>query len=314
MSRSLTGGSPFVVAARARPALAHAWRTDRLLTATGFVMLLVLGATLAGLVLDPRVITGAPAWLKPAKFAISISIYCFTLVWLLGFVRGHARLVRLVAWVTAGGLSAEMALIALQVVRGTTSHFNERSGFDFAVWSAMAVLIVTVWAMNLLAAVLLMRQRLPDQGFAWSLRLGVLVCFVGMAVAFLMTGGRDAHSVGVPDGGAGLPILGWSTQGGDLRAPHFVGLHALQALPLLGWSLARWGRGRLGEGSRVALVWIAGLGYLGAVLLLLWQALRAQPVIRPDAATLLAWGGLVGVIGVAGAAVLARARAGRAGR
>jgi len=37
-------------------------------------MMFVLVVALIGLLLDPRVITGAPAWLKPMKFAISISI------------------------------------------------------------------------------------------------------------------------------------------------------------------------------------------------------------------------------------------------
>src|SRR5207249_11719161 len=70
-----------------RRALRRAFATDPLLTLVGLAMLLALAGTLVGLVVDPRVITGVPAWLKPAKFAVSIGIYSFTLVWLLGFVR-----------------------------------------------------------------------------------------------------------------------------------------------------------------------------------------------------------------------------------
>jgi hypothetical protein len=168
----------------------------------------------------------------------------------------------------------------------------------------MAFFVVVVWGANLLTAVLLIVQRMPDPAFAWSLRLGVLVSFVGMGVAFFMTvptaeqlaaeeAGETllvagAHSVGVEDGGPGLPVTGWSTTGGDLRVPHFVGLHGLQTLPLLGLLLARFGPSWLGSGHRVALVWAAGISYLGLVLVLTWQALRGQPLIAPDAATLAA--------------------------
>ncbi|MBO0796768.1 MAG: hypothetical protein J2P36_38295, partial [Ktedonobacteraceae bacterium] len=132
------------------------------------------------------------------------------------------------------------------------------------------------------------------------------ITLVGMAVAFLMTTGptpaqlkvlRDgghpsaigAHSVGVPDGGPGLPFVGWSTEGGDLRIPHFVGLHALQVLPLFWWLFLRRRSGRLRDGHRVALVWAVGVEYLGVVGLLTWQALRAQSIIAPDADTLRAF-------------------------
>src|ERR1700687_3611045 len=96
-----------------RPVLTRLWRVNRALTVVGVLMLITLLGTLVGLVLDPRVITGAPAWLKPAKFAVSTTIYAFTLVWLLGFVRGHARSVAITANTVAVGLFIEVAIIIL---------------------------------------------------------------------------------------------------------------------------------------------------------------------------------------------------------
>lgn len=298
-----------------RDLLRRAWSFSRPLTFVGVAMLATLAATTGGILLDPRVITGAPAWLKPAKFAVSISIYCFTLLWLLTFVGGKPRLVGLVAWTTAIALFVEEVIIVGQVARGTTSHFNVATPLDAALFNTMAVFVVLVWAMNLLTIVLLLLQRLPDRAFAWSLRLGLIVSFVGMAVAFLMTSPTPeqlaaseagetllvsgAHAVGVNDGGPGLPITGWSTTGGDLRVAHFVGLHALQVLPLFGWLVSAFGAGRLGTGGRLGLVLISGLTYLALVLLLTWQALRGQPVVAPDAPTLVT---LLGIVAVAGAA------------
>jgi len=43
-----------------------------------------------------------------------------------------------------------------------------------------------------------------------------------------------AHSVGVKDGGPGI-LYFIITQGGDIRLPHLLGIHAVQALPLLSW-------------------------------------------------------------------------------
>ena len=276
---------------------------------------LVLAAAV-GLALDPRLITGAPAWLKPLKFAISTVFYTLTLVWMLGYIKGHPRLVGMIGTVTAVGLAIELVLIVMQVVRGVRSHFNLSTPVDSAIFGAMGLTITVVWLMSLVAAILLTRQKLSDPAFAWSLRLGLIISSFGMIVAFLMTSGPTpsqmtviqsgqmpqfigAHGVGVEDGGPGLPVVGWSTEGGDLRIPHFFGLHALQALPLIGLIINRTLK-TLSERRRAVLVWIAGLGYFGLTLLLTWQALRGQALIAPDVLTLGALAGLVGAVGLAG--------------
>jgi hypothetical protein len=308
---------------RSRQVFTRMMATNRPLAIAVVAMVLTLGAACIGLIVDPRVITGAPAWLKPAKFAISIAIYAATFIWLLGFVQGHRRVVALIAWVTTVGLLIEMVLIVVQVIRGTTSHFNVSTPFDTAVWSIMGASIVCVWTVNLLLGIVLLRQRFADTAFAWALRFGILISLVGMSVAFFMTSPTSeqraaaganhgipiagAHSVGVPDGGPGLPIIGWSTVGGDLRVPHFVGLHGLQLLPLFGWLLARYAR-RLTARKRTALVCIASVGYLGIVGILTWQALRGQSVIAPDARTLAAFGTLLAAVTGATLITLLRAR------
>jgi hypothetical protein len=215
-----------------------------------------------------------------------------------------------VANVTTVSLTVEMVVILTQAARGTTSHFNQATTLNTALWFTIGAFIVLVWVMNLLLAIVLLLQRMPDRVLAWSLRLGLLLSAIGMATAFFMViptpeqavriaGGYGprivgAHNVGVRDGGPGLPVLGWSTVGGDLRVAHFVGLHALQVLPFLGWLLTR-RKGTLAllrTSDRLALVWSAGVSYLGLILMLTWQALRGQSIVHPDTKTVAAVGSL----------------------
>jgi hypothetical protein len=294
--------------------LRRAWAFNPLLTLAGLLHLLLIPLLLLAWAVDPKTILGMPGWIKPLKFAISGGIYCLTFVWLLTYVQGWPRLVKFAANATGFALIVETALITMQVVRGTTSHFNNSTAFDSTVFSTMGAFIVLVAVFNLLIAIRLLLQKMPDQVFAWALRLGVLISFVGMAEAGFMVGGPTpaqmatmqaggpviaigAHSVGVEDGGPGLPFVGWSTKGGDLRAPHFFGLHGMQVLPLIGWLLTqRRARRMFSTQQRLGLVWTAGLGYLGLVGILTWQALRAQSIIAPDAATWTAFSVLAGSI------------------
>ena len=104
------------------------------------------------------------------------------------------------------------------------------------------------------------------------LRLGLLLFLVGSVLGGVMIQ-RMQHTVGAPDGGPGLPALGWSTRAGDLRLAHFLGMHALQALPLLGWALGRWW-----PHEAPALTWLGAAAYAAAVAALLMQAMAGQPL------------------------------------
>ena len=196
----------------------------------------VVTAVLA--VVDPVQITGRNGWLKPLKFAISIGLYAVTIAWLLDRLpERRQRIGRLGAAVITAALVIEMVVIVGAVAAGTTSHFNVSSPLATALWATMGTSIAIVWVVNLALAALLWRSLGGSPALQLAVRAGLVIGLAGMAVAFLMTsptpeqlesfaGVAGAHAVGVPDDGPGLPFLGWSTAGGDLRVPHFVGMHA----------------------------------------------------------------------------------------
>ncbi len=307
-----------------RDVLGDAWRRNPPLVALVLAMVVLATVALVGLVVDPRTITGAPAWMKPLKFAVSIAIYGATLHWMLSFISERPRFVAAISWGVLLALGLEMALIVMQVLRNTTSHFNQATPFDAAVFGAMGSAIAGLWLLNAIVAYLLARRRFAEAPIVWGVRLGLVAGLLGMAVAFLMTQATPeqdalraatgsaamvgAHAVGVVDGGPGLPVVGWSTEGGDLRVAHFVGLHALQVLPLVGIALVHFAPAWLPMRDRSRLVGIAAVSWIALIVLLTWQALRGQSLVRPDALTLGALVALVAIGAVASGAVIARAR------
>ena len=267
------------------------WRTDPLLVGTGVFLAALAVPFGLGLLLDPRIITGAPAWLKPLKFAVSTAIYAFTLAWVFTYLPDWPRTRRIVGAGTAAAFLLEVAMIGGQAWRGTTSHFNVATPFDAAVFGVMGLVIVLQTLLAVALAVALWRQPFADPALGWALRLGVIVTVLGAFTGGLMTRPTPAqianvrathqmplsgaHTVGAPDGGPGLPLTGWSTRHGDVRVPHFIGLHAWQALPLFVVLVLRRGRDR----TRTALAITAAGAYAAVFVGLLIQALRGMPVL-----------------------------------
>jgi len=250
-------------------------RLHRPLLVAGLAHVAALAPVLAAMAMDDRVILGINPWIKPAKFLLSIGIYLVTFAWMVPRVRGYTRSRQAIAWGVLIAMTTEMVLITMQAARGTTSHFNIASAFDRAVFDVMGIMIAINTALAAWLLVLFLRAPEPmPRAVLSGIRLGLLLFIIGGLEGGMMVA-ASAHAVGVPDGGPGLPFVNWSTEGGDLRAAHFVGLHALQVLPMLGWFLSRTRHDAGVTTVRlVALIW--GLLFAG----LTWLAVAGQPILR----------------------------------
>lgn len=264
---------------------------------------------------DHRQVLGVDLWLKPLKFALSIGIYSVTLSWLIGQLERFRPLAWIAGTISVVGLVIEIIIIMGFAAVGDTSHFNVSTPLHTMLWSVMASSIVGVWVMTLLVSIVLFRNPLGDRARTLAIRAGSIIALIGMALAFLMTGPTakqlddfqgiaGAHAVGVDDGGPGLPLLGWSTVAGDLRIPHFVGMHALQVIPIVAIVLALAARripALRRPWTRHRLVAIASAAYVAVLAVLTWQALRGQSIVQPDALTV---GVTVAIAGIAAGSVV----------
>lgn len=294
------------------------WRREPVLVGFAAVLAATLIPAGLGLALDPRVIEGAPAWLKPAKFALSTTVYALTLAWVFQWLPDWPRVRRAVGWTTGIVFSLEVAIIDLQAWRGTTSHFNASTPLDGLLFFAMGLAIGLQTLASLAVVVALLRERGLEPARAWTLRGAMVLTVLGASTGGLMTRPTPeqlsaaaathampyvgGHTVGGPDGGPGLPGTTWSVAHGDLRVPHFVGLHAMQALPLVGWWLPLgWPVRR-----RVAGMAVATSSYAALFALLLVQALRGEPLVAPSPGTAAMLGVWAGATILAATAVLWR--------
>lgn len=182
--------------------------------------------------IDHRQLLGINLWIKPAKFAISIAIYCFTWPLILQYLPFHTIKKQFINF-TIFALSFEMLCIVSQAARGQLSHFNLHGTYNIIVFSLMGIIISiqTLFALYIGFLFFKLKAEEISSSVLWGIRLGIIVSSIFAFEGGLM-GSRLSHTVGATDGSPGLPLLNWSSIAGDLRIAHFFGLHALQILPL----------------------------------------------------------------------------------
>jgi hypothetical protein len=201
--------------------------------------------TLLMMQIDQRTLASESIWLKPLKFQLALSLHGATLALITRCLPGtlaHSRTVRWMNLAVAATLIYEVLFIATQAARGVRSHFNSASLFDVIGGKIMAGG----------AGVLTLAPALIGFVLVWRLiryRSTALPLHLGIALGLILSGylgGQTGGAIGANQGplvgaavGPFMPLTGWSTTGGDLRIAHFMGLHAMQALPITGMIAGR---------------------------------------------------------------------------
>ncbi|MCW5624205.1 MAG: hypothetical protein KIT73_05765 [Burkholderiales bacterium] len=251
----------------------------------GALSLVLLIPTLVALWIDGRTLHDISVWIKPMKFQLSLTIHWLTIACLLPVLSAACRrstattgLLRIAALCSV----IEVLYITLQAARGRQSHFNTDTPIESLMYygvmgpAAVFIVLATAWL-----GWQMLRRPTPEasRGLAFGAGLGLLLAglstlIVTVPLASGAVGGAGHWVGGLRSDADGLPLVGWSRSGGDLRVPHFFATHLMQVLPLVGWCAdrCRWIRPR----RWVAVVAVAGLALIASTL---HQALRGAPFI-----------------------------------
>lgn len=209
------------------------------------------------------------AWYKPFKFAFST----FTLVWAMAWYCHYlpSLNINIFNWSVIVLLGFEIIYITIMASQGKISHYNVSSPFYSAMFSMMAMAATLVTLYIAYIGLLFFTNSFPDlpNYYVWAIRLGILI-FVVFSFEGALMGGRMGHSVGLENDNSNLFILGWSKIVGDLRVSHFIGMHALQVLPILSFYLLK----------NTKLTIAVGIVYGLLALFTLMQALNGKPLFK----------------------------------
>lgn len=243
------------------------------------IILHFLGALLCMLLLvvDNRVLMGVSLWLKPMKFFFSVGIYLLTVTYLIRFYPYSDRKRSWIIGISTWTLFIEMMVIFVQAIRGVQSHYNISSPIDGILFGTMGLMI----GINVLIMVLFIidTARLKinlSTTMQLSIFMGWIIIFFGSWVGGQMIA-QVSHSIGVADGGSGLPLVNWSTIAGDLRIAHFFGIHGIQVIPLFAFWISK--KSRIPIRNQVIVVCLFGLSYASWIAFTFYQAKQGMPLI-----------------------------------
>ena len=193
-----------------------------------YLELLLMVVLLILLPFDTVQVGGRYRLIKPLNFSMSMAMYLATVVVLLDYLRVSMWLKKVIGWGVSICILIGITCITMQAARGTTSHFNNSTPFDSTVSSLMDIVdpLNSVFVLFLLIFALQSKYNV-SRSSQLGIVFGILLFLAGSVIGGVMVA-HGQSVVGVAPGGPGLPVVNWSTTGGDFRVSHFLGIHALQ--------------------------------------------------------------------------------------
>lgn len=212
---------------------------------------------------------GVNAWYKPFKFAVSTLTFAWAMAWYCFYLPDFN--IKLFNWSIILLLGFEVVYIAIQASKGALSHYNSSTPLHATLFSLMALAATLATLYTAYVGWLFFKNDFPElpDYYLWAIRMGILI-FVVFAFEGFAMGSRLSHTVGALNDNSNWFVVGWSKTVGDLRVSHFIGMHALQVLPILSYYLFK------------STPWTIGLSLAYGLLALftLVQALQGHPLVR----------------------------------
>ena len=212
---------------------------------------------------------GVNSWYKPFKFAFSTLTFAWAMAWYCYYLPDFNS--KLFSWSIIILLGFEIVYISIMASKGQLSHYNLSTPFFGVMFSLMAIAASLATLYTAYVGFLFFKHSFTDlpNYYVWAIRLSIII-FVIFAFEGFAMGSRLSHSIGALNDNSNWFILGWSRTVGDLRVSHFIGMHALQVLPLLSFFVLKNTKLTIGLSIMYGLL----------ALMTLVQALKGRPLLK----------------------------------
>jgi len=230
--------------------------------------------------IDGAAWSGPIGYRKLVVFGLSAGFTLVTMGWLLKFYPPKPRLHTAMMSVMAAALVIEIIIINTQHFRGLPSHFNVGTALDTILWTTMGLSILCFALVSTTQAILAFGKLKATPAMKLAIRTSMALFFFSQLSGQLIVMHGMNHVL--QEGVFIMENVATSTtygEAGNLKLPHAISLHSIQALPLLALMLLGL---QLNKRQQELLLWVGSLGFAGVTLFTQFHAYTGRSIFDLD--------------------------------